>query len=126
MEELLHLLREKGERKPHPTYFEGLEDRIVTRLSEPSHRDDSRFGTRARSPRSMWLWGPVGGAVALIVWAVWVTIPGEGPAIDNAQAVEPETESIRMVDEASGVSTNGAPAGLFDPNSNAVLPASGR
>ena len=126
MEELLHLLREKGERKPHPTYFEGLEERIVSRLSEPTDRHVSRFGTRSRSPRSMWLWGPVGGVVAVLVWAVWVAIPGEDPGVDNAQAVEPEPDPVRLVEEASGVSTNGAPAGLFDPNSNAVLPASGR
>lgn len=120
------MLREKGQRKPHPTYFEGLEERIVSHLNEPADRHSSRFESRSRSPRSMWLWGPVGGVVAVIVWAVWVAIPGENPALDNAQAVEPEPDPVRLVDEASGVSTNGAPAGLFDPNSNPVLPASGR
>lgn len=127
MEDLLHLLREKGQDRPHSTYFEGLQERIVAQLHHADASSKLSVSMEHRPRRFVRVWGPAGGLVALLIWGIWVVLPGaeEGPV--EAQAVaEPPEAPVRVVQEGSGVSTNGAPAGLFEPNSEGVLPASGR
>lgn len=111
---LLRLLREKAGDVPHATYFTGLRERIVDRLT--SETAPARVPGRGLVWRRPVFPAILGSAAALVLF--FALRPSE-------TGMESPTETPSAPIIVDGSSTNSAPAGVFDPpGGGATYPAS--